>query len=267
MYVVLVALLVGYFLIVVAAWLFQKQLIYFPYRAVIATPTDAGLAFEEIWLESTDGNRFLCWYIPREGARKFVVCFHGNADNISTNLDLYQTLHDLGVGVIAFEYRGYSGTPGSVSERALDLDLATLGAHLRQRFGADSVKYIGMGRSLGGAVAVRLSTHLPLSGLILESTFNSMTDIARKKFPYLPVSLILTEKFDSEVILREADIPVLVIHSPNDEVVPFELAEKLFAAARGPKKFLRIEGGHNSGVNISGEQLQAAYADFLDSLD
>ncbi len=267
MYVVLVTLLAGYLLIVVAAWLFQKQLIYFPYRAVVASPSDVGLAFEELWLESHDGNRFLCWYIPRANARKIVVCFHGNADNISNNLDLYQTLHDLGAGVIAFEYRGYSGTPGSVSERALDLDLAALGVHLRQLFDSDSVKFIGMGRSLGGAVAVKLSNHLPLSGLILESTFNSMTAVARKKFPYLPVSLILTEKFDSEAILRETDIPVLVIHSPSDEVVPFELAEKLFAAARGPKKFLRIQGGHNSGVNISGEQLQAAYAEFLDSLD
>ncbi len=124
-----------------------------------------------------------------------------------------------------------------------------------------------MGRSLGGAVALKLANHLPLSGLILESTFNSMSDIARRKFPYLPVSLILTEKFDSEAILRHLNIPILVIHSPHDEVVPIELAEKLYAAAPGPKNFLRIEGGHNSGVNISSDQRRAAYAEFLSSLD
>ncbi|MCX6830865.1 MAG: alpha/beta hydrolase, partial [candidate division Zixibacteria bacterium] len=101
-------------------------------------------------------------------------------------------------------------------------------------------------------------------GIILESTFNRMVDVGRKAFPYLPISFLLRERYDSEEIIRSLDKPVLVIHSPDDEVIPFELGRRLYGAAIGEKSFVEIKGSHNSGLEISEEALRIAYRDFFD---
>lgn len=255
----------AYLIIAAAAFLLQKQLIYHPNRMIVADPSTADLAFEEIWLTAADGNRLLLWYLPKPDSRKLVVFFHGNAENVSMSIGLYQTLQELGASVLAVEYRGYLTAPGAMSERAVDLDIAALADLLRQRWSADSTRIIAMGRSLGGAMAVKLAGQGCTSGLILESSFSSMTCAARAQFPFLPVSLLLTEKYDSEPILRTLDLPTLVIHSRADEVVPFHCGKRLFDLARGPKRLVELEGGHNTGADLSWTQLRAAYAEFLDS--
>lgn len=262
---IVAVLVVAYLIIAAAAFLMQKQLIYHPNRMIVADPPAAGLALEEIWLTAADGNRLLLWYLPKPDSRKLVVFFHGNAENISMSIGLYQTLQELEASVLAVEYRGYLTAPGDMSESAVDLDIAALADYLRQRWPADSTRIIALGRSLGGAMAVKLAGQGGVSGLILESTFISMTCAARAQFPFLPVSLLLTEKYDSEPILRTLELPVLVIHSRADEVVPFHCGKHLFDVARGPKRLVELQGGHNTGADLSWSQLRAAYADFLDS--
>ncbi|MCC6963245.1 MAG: alpha/beta hydrolase [candidate division Zixibacteria bacterium] len=261
-----VVLIIAYVIIAAAAFLMQKQMIYHPNRMVVGDPLAAGLKCEEIWLTAADGNRLLLWYLPKPDSRKLVVFFHGNAENVSMSIGLYQTLQELGASVLAVEYRGYLTAPGAMSERAVDLDIAALADYLRQRWPADSTRIIAMGRSLGGAMAVKLGGQGVTSGLILESTFSSMTCAARAQFPFLPVSLLLTEKYDSEPILRTLDLPVLVIHSRADEVVSFQCGKRLIDIARGPKRLVELQGGHNTGADLSWSQLRAAYAEFLDSI-
>jgi uncharacterized protein len=254
---------IAYLAICVAVYTLQRKLIYHPTGRVEATPTDIGLEYREFQLLSTDSVRFVVWQIPQTASRSVVVLFHGNADNISRNLDLYRTWYNLGASVVAFEYRGYLGGEGEPTEAGIERDLAVLADSLRTWYPSDSVKVIAMGRSLGGAVAAKLARIYPVSGLILESTFPSMADMGMSRFPFLPVALLLRERFDTESILHQLNIPVLVIHSGDDEIVPFHLGRKLYNAANEPKQFVEIEGDHNSGVDISRTQLVESYRQFL----
>lgn len=256
-------IVVAYVAICAATYLLQRKLIYHPNSRLESTPTDIGLEFREHRLLSTDSVRFLVWQIPQTASRSVVVLFHGNADNISRNLDLYRTWYNLGASVVAFEYRGYLGSEGEATEAGIDLDLDVLADSMRSWYPSDSVKVIAMGRSLGGAVATKFAAKYPVSGLILESTFSSMADMGRERFPILPIGLLLRERYDSESLLHKLNIPVLVIHSGDDEVVPFHLGRKLYNAANEPKQFIEIIGGHNTGIDTSRTQLEEAYRRFL----
>ncbi len=221
------------------------------------------MPFEAYKFASSDSVRFTVWRIPNTETQMVVVCFHGNADNISANTDLYLTWYNLGASVIAFEYRGYLDSEGEPSEEAIERDLAVLADTMRAWYRGKEIKVVAMGRSLGGAVAAKFATKYQVDGLILESTFSAMHDIAHLQFPFLPTKLLLREQFDSESILRELHTPVMVIHSPSDEIVPFHLGRKLYNAANEPKEFIEIQGGHNAGVNVSRSQIEAAYRNFL----
>ncbi len=253
----------AYLAICSAAYFWQRKIIYHPNRAVYATPAEAGLPFEAFKLASSDSIRFTVWRIPNTESQSVVVCFHGNADNISANIDLYHTWYNLGATVVAFEYRGYLDSDGEPSEEAIERDLVVLADTMRSWYAGKNIKVIAMGRSLGGAVAAKFATKYQVDGLILESTFSAMHDVAQLQFPFLPTKLLLREKYDSEIILRELETPILVIHSTMDEIVPFHLGRKLYNAANEPKEFVEIQGGHNAGVNMSRDQIEAAYRNFL----
>lgn len=212
---------------------------------------------------SSDSVKFTVWRIAQTETRAVVVCFHGNADNISANIDLYRTWFNLGASVVAFEYRGYLDSEGEPSEEAISHDLAVLADTMKSWYGTGAVKVIAMGRSLGGAAAAKFAANYPVDGLILESTFSSMNDVAKSRFPFLPTKILLRERYDSESIVHDLRIPVLVIHGPSDEVIPFHLGRKLYNAASEPKEFVEIQGGHNSGIEVSRDKLESTYRDFL----
>jgi uncharacterized protein len=251
-----------YVVICIAAFVMQRQLIYHPYRQILTTPTAIGLEYRELRLKSPDGVEFVVWSIPADTSHINVIYFHGNAENISNSISTYKLLHELGSNVYAFEYRGYASCTGTPSESGIATDLKTFSEYLADSL-PPNAKTVAMGRSLGGAVAAKFAKLYSVDGLILESTFNRMVDVGRKAFPYLPISLLLRERYDSEEIIRSFDKPVLVIHSPNDEVIPFELGKRLFDVAIGEKLFVEIRGSHNSGFEISEETLRIAYRDFF----
>lgn len=246
-----------------AAFFWQRKMIYHPNRTVFATPVEAGMPLEAFRIVSSDSVRFTVWRVSSAEPQSVVVCFHGNADNISANIDLYLTWYNLGATVIAFEYRGYLDSEGEPSEDAIERDLAVFADTMKTWYAGKNVKVIAFGRSLGGAVAAKFAKEYPVDGLILESTFSAMHDVAHLQFPFLPTKLLLQEKYDSEAILRELEIPVMVIHSPSDEVIPFHLGRKLYNAANEPKEFIEIQGGHNSGINMSRQSIEAAYREFF----
>jgi len=258
-----IVIIAGVYLVVcIAAFLMQRQLIYHPYRQIVMTPAAIGLEYHEFMLQSPDGVEFVVWHIPAESLFVNVVYFHGNAENISNSIGTYKLLHELGANVYAFEYRGYANCTGTPSEGGITTDLRTFSEYLVNSLPPEA-KTVALGRSLGGAVAAKFATLYPVDGIILESTFNRMVDVGRKAFPYLPISFLLRERYDSEEIIRSFDKAVLVIHSPDDEVIPFELGKRLFDAAIGEKSFVEIKGSHNSGFEISEEALRIAYRDFF----
>lgn len=255
-----------YLLICILAFAMQRQLIYHPFRTIVAAPDQFGMKYREFMLRSPDGVEFRIWEISADSSRTYVVHFHGNAENISSCLDTYKTLHEMGVNIYAVEYRGYGKSTGTPSENGINSDVATMANYLREALHGKAAVVVGMGRSLGGAVAVKFAGVYPVKGVILESTFNCMTDVAAKAFPLLPVSVLLREKYDSQTIIKTLDCAALVFHSREDEVVPYELGQRLYDAIPGEKEFVEIFGSHNSAYHASDVIVRGAYREFFDRL-
>lgn len=254
-----------YIAIIVLVYLFQTHLVYFPTKVISATPQQANLSYEDVWLQTEDGDRIHGWYVPKDSAKWTVLMLHGNGGNISHRLQTLSLLNKIGVNTLIIDYRGYGLSEGSPSEQATYLDAMTAWQHLVQkRTRPDSI--ILFGRSLGGAIAVWLATEVKPRGLILESTFTSIIEMAEHHYPFLPVRYILSFKYSSMAIAEDIQGPTFMLHSRADEIVPFDLAMKLYDALPGKKSFLEMQGGHNDAFYVSGDTYINGLKKFFDSL-
>ena len=169
----------------------EKFALYFPERRLEATPQSVGLDYEEVWFAAADGVKLHGWLVPAPGARFTVVWFHGNAGNISHRVSNIGYLHRLlRTNVFIFDYRGYGQSQGgrfSLSEEATYRDAEGAMAYLRSRRDLAGTSFVYFGRSLGAAVAVELTRHDPPAGLILETTFSTLKDVARVHYPFVPL--------------------------------------------------------------------------------
>ncbi len=265
---ILLVLVAVYLCVCLIAFMGQRMLVYHPVAALLSDPANAGLNFTSDTLTAGDGSRFLLWRIGETTDRQIVVVyFHGNAENISHNIERYKFLNDLGAAVWAVEYRGYAGVGKYPTEKGIELDLDVLADYIRHEFGDRDGRFqrkiVPYGRSLGGAVAAKLARRIPAAGIILESTFSSMGDVARASFPFLPTSILLREHYDSESVLKELSCAKLIMHAPGDGVIPFRLGRKLFDAAAAPKSFVELPGGHNEPLSVSQSVLEPALSEFL----
>ncbi|MBA7644291.1 hypothetical protein ES703_52033 [subsurface metagenome] len=246
MFIIRIAIIVtgAYILFAGFLFVFQSRYIYFPERILLADPGSVGLDFQNVSFETEDGVRLSGWFILEENARGVVLFCHGNAGNISHRLESIQIFHRLGLSVFIFDYRGYGQSEGRPTERGTYADAEAAWRYLVEERRINPNEIIVFGRSLGGAVASQLAqSHAP-GALIIESAFTSLPDIAATIYPYLPVRL-LAEYLD------EVDCPVLIVHSREDEIMPFSHGQQLFERARGPKEFLEISGTHNEGFITS----------------
>ena len=244
-------------------FIFQSSYVYYPERILSTEPGSIGLSFENVSFETTDGLKLSGWFIPCEGARGVILFCHGNAGNISHRLDSIQIFHQLGLDVFIFDYRGYGQSGGKPSESGTYRDADAAWRYLVEERRVNPNKIIIFGRSLGGAVAAwQARSHTP-GALILESTFTSVPDIAAKLYPYLPVKLMSRFKYDTEGYLEGVNCPVLIVHSPNDEMMPFSHGQRLFETAKEPKEFLEISGSHNEGFITSGKRYEEGLNAFI----
>lgn len=254
-----------YVAIVILVYLLQSRLIYFPSRSIDVTPQQVNLSYEDVWLQTQDGDRIHGWYVPKNKARLTVLMLHGNGGNISHRLQTLTMLNTIGVNTLIIDYRGYGHSEGKPSEQATYLDAMAAWEYLTQKqTRPDSI--VIFGRSLGGAIAVWLANEVRPRGLILESTFTSIVDMAQHHYPFLPVRYISTFSYDSMAIADNIPGPTFVLHSRADEIVPFDLGMKLYKALSGKKYFLEIQGGHNEGVYLSGNTYVNGLKKFFDSL-
>jgi fermentation-respiration switch protein FrsA (DUF1100 family) len=253
----------------------EKYVIYVPHRTLEATPREAGLAFEDVWFPAGDGLRLHGWLIPAAGARFTLVWFHGNAGNISHRVDNIQQLHrhldrPLRPTIFIFDYRGYGRSAGNLSdlsEEATYHDAAGALAYLRGRQDLAGTRLIYFGRSLGAAIAVEAAQRQVPAGLILETPFTSIRDMARVALPFLPVGSLLRTKYDSLTKIREVRAPLLVLHGDRDDVVPYEQGRRLFEAANPPKTFYTIRGArHNDTYLVGDRPYFEAWTRFLQGL-
>lgn len=273
-------LLITFGLLLIFVWLALRRLeqssLYYPDHHIYALPTQAGLPYEAVDLLTSDNVRIHGWWIPAyqsEEARRLggqevmtVLFCHGNGGNISHRLDKAVRLHRLGVNQFYFDYRGY-GESASVppSEKGTYRDAAAAYLYLTQMRGIDPKRVILYGESLGGAVAVETVLHHPAAGLVLESAFTSTMAMASRIFPWLPTRLIIHNRYDNLRKLPMITIPVLVLHSPKDEVVPFSMGQQNYAAIVAPKRFVELHGGHNEGYAEAGSVYTDAIRAFVKS--
>ncbi len=261
----LTVLVTSWAVLALALYVFQPRFVYFPYRGLEATPARAGLPFESIAVNAEDGVTLHGWFLPVAGSRATVLYLHGNGGNISHRLLPLQILHGLGLAVFIFDYRGYGQSQGEPSEDGTYLDANAAWHYLTTERRIDPNAVVLYGESLGGAVATWLATRVRPAGLILESAFTSLRDMAATHYPLFPGGLLRIH-YPTLARIRQVACPVLVIHSPEDEVVPFEQGRRLFRAVATNKQFLERAGGHNDAYIVGGEQLRAGLNHFLEDV-
>lgn len=263
----LVIAVVCYAGIALLLYLFQDRMVFLPAIAggSGSTPEDIGLAFDEVWLETTDGERLHAWWIPHPRARATLIFSHGNAGNITHRLESLRIFHALGLDTLIYDYRGYGASSGRASEAGLYRDASAAWDWVTDHKHVAPNRVLLFGRSLGGAVSARLASRVEAGGLILESTFTSVPDLGQQLYWWLPVRWLSRMEFDTEAYLANSDLPVLIVHSPDDEIVPFSHAERLLDAA-GDGELLRLAGSHNTGFLETGDSYRQGLDRFIDRL-
>jgi fermentation-respiration switch protein FrsA (DUF1100 family) len=247
-------------------WFHQPSMVFFPAPELDAAPSNWGLEYEDVRFTTTDGLSLHGWYVPHAEAKRTVLFLHGNAGNISHRGESIAIFHRLGLNVLIFDYRGYGQSQGRPSETGLYRDADAAWRYLTESRGTKDSDIVVFGRSLGGIVAARLASEVHPRAVILESTFSSARDFARGAFPLMSRFVYQRFDFDAVAYIRLATAPLLEIHSPKDEIIPFELGRKVYEAAREPKTFLEISGDHNDGFMNSQPGYERSLAAYIDDL-
>lgn len=263
---IVLSLLAVYVVLAGVLYLFQDRLVFLPHvggRELVASPADLGLHYQDIWLHTEDGERLHAWWVPHPHARAVLHFSHGNAGNISHRLDSLRIFHALGLSVLMYDYRGYGQSSGRPGEDGLYLDAEAAWRWLLDEQGLAPEQIVLFGRSLGGAVAAELAARHNPAALIVESSFSSVPELAREIYWWLPVRQLTRLRFDTRASLARSRQPTLIIHSADDEIVPFTHAQALLDSAPPASRLLQLRGSHNLGFLDSGQVYAEGLADFL----
>ena len=232
-------------LVLLAVWMLQRRLIYFPDPTRHA-PAAIGLnAVEEVVLARPDGARIVNWYAAAAPSNPTLLYFHGNGGNLAARADRIAAFQDSGLGVFMMSYRGYSGSTGSPSETKNVADaLAAFDDLVRRGVPANAI--ILYGESLGSGVAVQVAAQRRAAAVVLDAPFTSLADVGARVYPFLPVHQAIADKYDSRSRIADIACPLLIVHGELDQVVPHDMGRQLFDAAKQPKDFASIaNAGHS----------------------
>ncbi|MFN0060702.1 MAG: alpha/beta hydrolase [Planctomycetota bacterium] len=252
---------IGYVIIVVAVYLLQRRMLYMP-SAESALPQSADPTLREIEYTTSDGLVHKAWYWP--GAKpETLLLLHGNAGSRVHRLGWLEILRPLGYGLLLIDYRGYGGNPGTPTEDGLYRDAEAALAWLKAN---TTGRVVYFGESLGSGVAVELARRAPPAALILQSAFDSVANIAQRVYFFLPVGLLLKDRFDNDKKIAAVAAPMLFIHGTQDEIIPITAGRRLFAAARGDVEWRELAGAdHNYLAYSHTEEYVRAIREFLTS--
>lgn len=259
------------------------SLFFFPDRQVYLTPDRLELAYEDVWIDTPDGETLHAWWLPAEGEPQGHVYFlHGNAQNISSHILNVSWLPEAGYNVLLLDYRGYGQSSGAADLAGALHDVETGLRWLGRKKDTDQQPVYLLGQSLGGALAITLASEwVPreqqpaLTAVIVDSTFAGFRDIAREKlgdfwltWPFqVPLSWTVSDQYEGvDLIGRISPVPVLVIHSVRDGIIPFHHGTELYDAAEKPKSFLRTDMPH-AGSFMLPEYQDATVAFMKDAIE
>ncbi len=262
---VLILLLAVLAALMARLYFFQDALIFPRTREIYRTPADAPFQweYEDVYV-TVDGEKTHGWFIPLEDARGYVLFSHGNAGNIADRLESIQLLRRLGFSVLAYDYGGYGRSEGRPSEKRVYADVEAMWRYLTETRGIAPEEIVVFGRSLGGAAAAHLAAHTEPAAVVLESTFTSIPDVVRS-IPLLGWVLAPGVRHTLPSIQKVPHIraPLLIIHSEDDNIIPYAHGRRLYDAATPPKEFLDIQGDHNEGFVVSMPQYLDGWERFL----
>jgi fermentation-respiration switch protein FrsA (DUF1100 family) len=244
---ILFFLIVGYILLLVTVYFFQRHLQYFPNRQYPGTPADNGLkGVEEVRLKTDDGADIFGWYMkPEKDGGRIVVFFHGNGGHIGHRAGKARYFIEKGYGIFWSEYRGYGGNKGRPTESGFYNDGRAVLRFIESE-GYKPSQIALYGESIGSGVAVAMAREWQPQLLILEAPFSSAMAVAQRVYYYLPVSLLMKDRFDNVEKITDVKSSLLIVHGDEDTVIPLSLAQELYSAANHPKEFVTINGGgHN----------------------
>ena len=246
----------------------QASILYYPQlpgRDISATPENIGLQFDEIEFYTSDNIKLHGWFIPHKNPRGTLLFFHGNAGNISHRLDSINIFHQLNLNVFIFDYRGFGQSEGRTTEQGTYRDAEAAWNYLTEVKDINEKQIIIFGRSLGGSIAAWLASQHQPASLIVESGFTSVPAMGKRFYPFLPIQWLTTFEYNTREYVRKASCPVLIAHSADDDIIPFEEGREIYHAANEPKQFFEMRGDHNGGFIASGSDYINALKTFIDS--
>lgn len=255
-----IALFVGHL------YFFQHRHVYFPEKGLGETPDPWGIPFEDVRFSASDGTGLNGWWVPPTGweALPVILFCHGNGGNLSAFKSFVRLFHDLGCAAFHFDYRGYGESEGRPGEAGTyrDGEAALAWLETEQNIPRSRIVYFGL--SLGGGIATHLARRHPAGGLVLLGTFLSIPEMGREVYPFLPVELLARIRYPNRENLQHYSGPLLIVHSRQDEVIPFRHGERLFEESPSENKtFLPISGSHNDGHDTSGSRFINCLKEFL----
>ncbi len=268
----------AYIGLAIVLYIGQSNLVFMPSIDILETPETIGLNFEDIQLTTKDNVNLAAWFVPAKNQGligKGVILFcHGNGGNIGSRVSYLPIFRELGLATFLFDYRGYGKSEGKPSEEGTYADVEAAWQYLTQERKIPSKKIIIYGESLGGAIASYIAQKneqreiksTAAGGLILASTFTSISDRASELYPFLPIRLISRFSFNSIDRLPTIKIPVLIIHSTDDQIIPFSHGDRNFQVANEPKKLIKLSGDHNNGFLDSLEIYRTGLNEFIQRL-
>lgn len=246
-----IILAAGYFAGLFLLFVKQRAMLFPIPTAERTTPAAAGFpAAEEHVLTTSDGEKVIVWHVPAKPGRAVALFFHGNGDFLAGLVGRFKAITADGTGLVALSFRGYAGSSGTPSEDGLLRDGAAAYSFATARY--DAQRIVAWGFSLGTGVAVAVASEHPVGKLILEAPYTSIADVAASHFRFVPVRLLMRDRFHSEERIARVTAPLLIVHGEQDPTIPIVFGERLFALAHEPKQFVRIPGGGHDDLGSFG---------------
>lgn len=233
---------------------FQRSQLFAPTRYPEGDwdPGRHGLTYQDVWFRSEDGTRLHGWWFEARRARATVVYCHGNAGSLGDRVEIFANLVRLKVNVFAYDYRGFGKSDGEPSEKGLCADVRAALDYATGPLGVDPGRLILFGHSMGGAVAIDGAYNRPVAGLVVQSSFTDVVSMARHAYTSVPMHWIARNQFRSIDKVAKITCPKLFLHGDADDRVPFEMGQKLYAAAAPPKSWFPVRGAGHNDLHVFG---------------
>jgi fermentation-respiration switch protein FrsA (DUF1100 family) len=253
-----------YSLILVFLYFYQRSLLYHPNENNYSGD-EISVGIEKVKISSSDNLQILGWYHEKNLKDfKTLIFFHGNAGSLENRIHKINHFRDMDINFLIIAWRGFSGNKGKPTEQGLYDDGKSAIEWLAKK-GVREKDIILYGESLGTGVATHLAQNKNFAGIILETPFTSMIDAAKKFYPYIPVNLLLKDKFENKKNIKNINSPILVMHGEADQIVPFSMGKKVYEIANEPKYSYFTK--YDNHMMEYDENLLKALKSFLDSLN